>query len=144
MLLLCIQQGKLSCWRVKKRIISSWATVMGLTGWSTMSVGGLNTRSWILLHPTPPTSCWTPKSKDGTGSVSGTLMLLKKKKKKWSLAGRSSVPCSWAERVEPMLCPVPLPALKGFPSCPCDGQLAWGRPSPQAWRQSRRSLCAFR
>lgn len=60
------------------------------------------------------------------------------------LAGRSSVPCSWAGQVEPMLCPVPLLALKGFPSCPCDGQLAWGRPSPQAWPQSRRSLCAFR
>lgn len=148
----CVQQAKLSCWRVKKWIISSWATVMGLTGWSTMSVGGLITQSWILLHPMPPASCWTPKSKDGTGGVFWCYFRCNVKKKKHSikkkknacLAGRSSVPCSWAERGEPMLCPGPLLALKGFPSCPCDGQLAWGRLSPQAWRQSRRSLCAFR
>lgn len=76
MCLLCVRQDKLSCWRVKKQIISSWATVMALTGWSTMSVGGLITQSWILLHPTPPASCWNPESKDGPGSVSRMLVLL--------------------------------------------------------------------
>lgn len=43
---------------------------MALTGWSTMSAGGLITRSRTPLHPMPPASCWTPKSKDGTGRAS--------------------------------------------------------------------------
>lgn len=143
-----VRQAKLSCWRVKRRIISCWAIVMGPTGWSTTSVGGLIALSRILLRLMPPASCWTPRSKDAAGSASLSAPWVHFGKCQmdafWVFAGRSSVPCSWAELLEPMFSPVPLLALKEFPSCPCGGQLAWGRPSPQAWQQSRRSPPASR
>lgn len=62
----------------------------------------------------------------------------------YPLAGRSSARCSWAALLEPPCCPAPSRASKAFPSYPCDGPPAWGRPSPQVWLPWRRSPCASR
>lgn len=64
--LLHLHQVTLSSWRVKRIIISCWATVTALTGWSMMPVGGWTTPSRILPPPMLQTSFRTPRSNHHT------------------------------------------------------------------------------
>ncbi len=60
------------------------------------------------------------------------------------LTGRASAGCLWAAPAVLRLWLAPSPDWRASLSSPCVGPPAWGRPSPQAWQPSKRSLSVFR